>query len=176
MFCVPVIGQKLMAKAVNFIDQQGEKVSILASDLEKYPESLLSMIVSKKDKKLFDVDANAYKLDFLEDTLKHVAQFYATGQWPNPFVPGNQLRLDSVGGDFFRICDYLNLPYIFDEIEEEEFDDWDEQDYLDRNAYDEYLNSLCAEDADDEYESGKYDDWIDDKRCKVSFEPDDYDY
>lgn len=150
---------------INFIDLEGNFASIEASDLEKYPESLLSMINSNKDRTKFDVNADAYEVDFLEDTLKHVAEFYATGKWPNPFVQGNQLRLANMSGDFFTICDYLKLPCEFG-ADEEDFDDWDEQDYRDSDAY--FASAYADESEDDYYDADRYDDsYRSYSECKV---------
>ena len=114
-----------------FEDLNGIKVSILRSDLEKYPNSYLSTLVIKT---IGDDFHDVLTVPFLGKTLESVAYFYKNDIWKNPYIFENKLEIvnhdSSEIMNFEAVIDYLNLPYEFEDVENgpmHEYDDIGEE-------------------------------------------------
>lgn len=127
------------------------KVTILKTDLEKFPLSLLCMIVNSSGfNKKYDNKLDAYVIDISPShLLEHIAYFYKTSRWKNPYLRENGID----NSDLTRIIDYLNLPDDYEEVEdpEEEYPEDDDLDYAE----------LLSEESD-EYDPSCRDDRFDD--------------
>lgn len=112
--------------------------SIHISYLEKYPESFLSMLVSKN----YKPNKEAIPVCIPNRTLELILHFYKNDMWLNPYIKGNQLEIPCIiveeGLDLFEAnCRFLLLPsYPFREVDSIDYDtSLSETSYL--NPYDE---------------------------------------
>jgi len=119
-------------QSFKFEDNNGFPVSILKTDLEKYPKSFLNLLTRGNFQG--DYQNGIFKVGFNRNTLSLVAHFYQTGRWSNLYIEGNQLDIDDVTGCIEDVCEFLGLPSepmedpeeeFFEEEEGEEFDNYD---------------------------------------------------
>ena len=120
-------------QSFKFEDNNSSQVSILKSDLEKYPKSFLNLLTIGNFQG--DYHNGTFKVGFNRNTLSLVAHFYQTGKWANLYIEGNQLDIDDVTGCIEDVCEFLGLPSEPMEDPEEEFfeeeEEFDDYDYYD---------------------------------------------
>lgn len=150
---------------VSFVDLDNNVFSISYDDLNVFPHSFLTTLVTTRvGCARIDV-SKPIKVAWFAPTLEMTAEYYAHHVWRNPYNIRNRLRIDGVDGSFDDLCDYLGLPNHYDgETDDEE----DEEVYVDDNY------PGCEDDVsvyyDDDYDyepndrdsGGYYDDEIDD--------------
>jgi len=141
--------------ALNPSTNKYKKISILKGDLEKFPSSLLSMILSTNGafRKKYDETLEAFIIEFpsdiSSDLFEHVAYFYKKKGWKNPHCRENGIELNQ----FYAIIDYFNLPDDFepDEDNPDEYQEEDVNDSYDTSESDEWDPNMRDDrfDADD---------------------------
>ena len=142
----------MMAGAfVRFEDLDGFQAAILRSDLVKYPNSLLSVMICG----YFNGNCNngVFHVEWRGPTLSLVSRFYETDTWDNPYISSNRMTIEGVSGNFEEICEYLGLPsdsieYVYDSFSESE-----------EYSYDCYEPTKLVE-PDEDCESSEYDPFI----------------
>ena len=151
-----------------FSSCDGTKRFILSMTLlQQYPNNLFLKLI-KYDLARDKFPDGSFKTPLDVAALKKVIIFFLRGSWDDRHLICNKLEIKDGNYKFEEACDYLGLPYNFQQDEDPyEFeDDWTFEEIEDQKNIDKQADAVskknptfyCNERGYDDYESG-YDDY-----------------